>query len=63
MAGKPIPAITTPSFAMQDFQAQSSVEAIAAARKLALEQKAKGFELWESTRYLHGEQLLGPRAV
>ena len=37
-----------------DFQADSDTEAIAQARTLALEHKARSFELWEAARYIHG---------
>jgi hypothetical protein len=36
------------------------MEAIARARTLALEHKAHRFEVWEATRYIHGEGTLSP---
>jgi len=49
--------------AMRDFEAESGEEAIAMARTLALEHKADRFELWEATRYLHGEKCPGASAT
>jgi hypothetical protein len=42
--------------ATRDFFAGNGDEAIATARKLTLEQKARSYELWEGTRYFHGER-------
>ena len=42
-------------FERQDFQAISDVEAIGVARAFAWEHKARRFEVWEGTRYVHGE--------
>jgi hypothetical protein len=41
---------------MQEFRAQSGDEAIGIARKFTLEQRARSYELWERTRYFHGEK-------
>jgi hypothetical protein len=43
-------------FERRDFEANSDTEAIARSRTLALEHKAHSFELWEATRYVHGER-------
>jgi hypothetical protein len=47
-------------FERGDFEANSDMEAIARARTLALEHKAHRFEVWEATRYIHGEGTLSP---
>jgi hypothetical protein len=41
--------------ALRDFEADSGQEAIDSARTLALKHKALSFELWEASRYIHGE--------
>jgi hypothetical protein len=42
-------------FERQDFEANSDAEAIAIARTFAWEHKPRRFEVWEGTRYFHGE--------
>ena len=42
-------------FERQDFEADSDAEAIAIARTFAWEHKPRRFEVWEGTRYFHGE--------
>ena len=45
----------------RDIHASSDAEAIAAAKALAVEHNAPAFELWEGTRYLHGEATAKPK--
>ena len=50
-------------FERQDFEANSDAEAIAIARTFSWEHKPRRFEIWEGTRYLHGEDCTTDRYI